>query len=196
MPSSANKQRLQDDCDTAEATLSCVNLTDRTAAAYFRGLALASHSQAVLSLTHQRAVDKLRLLCDDLITKKSILEPAEKPTGKAHEFRDRAEEMLRAAGCAYAKAIAKAKIAKAQAEMIARVLAEQQAIAEKRGRIVAEDRVEVADTRVRAQPLRLVARRAADVILFRKRQRPLSDFPEYRERRYMPYLEPARSDPA
>ncbi len=191
MPSSANKQRLQDDCDTAEATLSCVNLTDRTAAACFRGLALASHSQAVLSLTHQRAVDKLRLLCDDLITKKSILEPAEKPTGKAHEFRDRAEEMLRAAGSAYAKAIAKA-----QTEMMVRVLAEQQAIAEKRGRIVAEDRAEVPDARVRAQPLRLVARRAADVILFRKRQRPLSDFPEYRERHYIPYIEPARSDPS
>jgi hypothetical protein len=146
-----------------------------------------------LSLTHQRAVDKLRLLCDDLITKKSILEPAEKPAGKAHEFRDRAEEMLRAAGSAYAKAIAKA-----QAEMMVRVLAEQQAIAEKRGRIVAEDRAEVPDARVRAQPLRLVARRAADVILFRQRQRqrPLSDFPEYRDRHYIPYIEPARSDPS
>ena len=195
MPSSAINQRLQDNGDTAEPELPCIELTDSTATACLSGLALASHFQPVFSPMHQRAVGKLRALCADLITKKPILEAAEMPAGEVRDFRERAQQMLRAAGCAYAKAIAKAQIAKAQAEMMARVLAEQQAIAEKRGRIVAEDRAEVPEARVRAQPLRLVARRAADVILFRKRQRPLSDFPEYRERRYMPYMEPAQSDP-
>ena len=56
MPSSAIKQRLQKDGDTAEAALSCVKLTQTTPAACFRGLALASHFQPIYSLVHQRAV--------------------------------------------------------------------------------------------------------------------------------------------
>jgi len=175
MPSSATKQRLQDNGDTAQVELSSIELTDSAAATCLRGLVLASQVQPVFSLAHQNAVAKLRVLCAELVAKKPTLETAEKPTGASHEFHDRPEQMLRAAGCAYAKAIANAQIAKAQAEMMARVLSEQQAIAEKRGRVVAEDRVEV--PAAVAQPLRLVARRAADVILFRKRKRSLSYSP-------------------
>ncbi len=110
---------------------------------------------------------ELRVLCADLTVEGLIREAADRPPGEAHELRDRAEQMLRPAGCAYAQAIAKAQIAKAQAEMMARIQAEQQTIAEQRASAATEDHAKV--PAAVARPLRLVARRVVDAILFWKR---------------------------
>jgi hypothetical protein len=166
----AIRHRIQDD-DTAETALPCIDLTDSTAAACLRDVSVAGYARPVVDHIHQRAVQKLRGLCDELITKTELCEAIELPRRDAREFRDQAEAILRAAGCAYAKAIAKAKIAKAQAEMMARVVAEQQAVAEKRAADRLDDGGQTAAAAEggRARPLHGVARRAADVILFRKR---------------------------
>src|SRR5262245_40580654 len=171
----AIQHRTQNYDTTDDASLSCINLTDSAAAACFRGFAVAGWARPVSDRAHLHAVQKLRGACDELIAKKETFEVIALSAVDVTEIRDQAEEILRAAGCAYARAIAKAQIAKSQvakahAEMTARILAEQEAVAERRGSAAIDHCAGVVPAAITVlRPLRRAARRAADVILFRKR---------------------------